>query len=75
MKLLHIKLKDIWYTVGFFSLFLPNHSCKNSAVYKKAYSKFVLKKKLIVRRQSLDNVLFSPISLTGKRGWKYSADL
>lgn len=74
MKLLHIKLKDIWYTV-FFLLFLQNHSCKNSALYKNAYSKFVLKKKLIVRRQSLDNVLFSPISLTGKRGWKYSADL
>lgn len=73
MKLLHIKLKDIWYTV---CLFLPNRSCKNSAVYKKAYSKFVLKKKILtVRRQSLDNVLFSPISLTGKRGWKYSADL
>lgn len=33
------------------------------------------KKILIVRRQSLDNVLFSPNSLTGKRGWKYSADL
>lgn len=44
-------------------------------MYKKVYLKCVLKKILIVRGKSFDNVLFFFNLLIGKRGWKYFVDL